>query len=380
MMIRLTNGVGLGVLVLLLTAGNASAFPPKLTIIHFDVNVGDATLIISPDNHAVLIDGGDRGRGNNPIIEYLNRAAASGHPISLDFTIATHYDSDHIGGLDEVIREIEPNIAVYDRGNSNLRPLVKTKLTNCPAIDFQDIENLAPWGGAPLAHCPKNSRAITCSIAQYIQAAEDSGKRRTMNAGEVITLDHGVELTAIVANAQDIDGESVNVYFSGRRDDCAENDLSVGVLLTFGDFEYFVGGDLTGVTSEDVADVEELIKDDVQDIDIYHVSHHGAETSSSQDFLDSARPTVSIVSNGQKHGHPRRTVMQRILNTQGAQAAYATNLNLDTAAWQEQPSIADLDMDLYDGVIEVGIWVESYRVWKWRNGVRVSNDRFVIKQ
>ena len=44
-------------------AATVAAAPPKMTIFHFDVNVGDATLILSPDKHAVLIDAGDRGRG-----------------------------------------------------------------------------------------------------------------------------------------------------------------------------------------------------------------------------------------------------------------------------------------------------------------------------
>jgi len=52
--------------------------PPKLSIFHFDVNTGDATLILSPDGHGVLIDAGNRGRGLNSIAEFLNRAKVSG--------------------------------------------------------------------------------------------------------------------------------------------------------------------------------------------------------------------------------------------------------------------------------------------------------------
>jgi len=61
-------------LVALLVVSVAFATPPKLTIVHFDVNVGDATLVLSPDGHAVLIDAGNRGRGLNPIGEFLERA------------------------------------------------------------------------------------------------------------------------------------------------------------------------------------------------------------------------------------------------------------------------------------------------------------------
>jgi beta-lactamase superfamily II metal-dependent hydrolase len=84
----------------------ALAIPPRMSIFHFDVNTGDATLIVSPDGHGVLIDAGDRGRGINPISEFLNRAKDDGVLTSLDYVIATHYDADHIGGMDELLKRV----------------------------------------------------------------------------------------------------------------------------------------------------------------------------------------------------------------------------------------------------------------------------------
>jgi beta-lactamase superfamily II metal-dependent hydrolase len=54
--------------------------PPRLNIYHFDVNTGDATLIITPGKRGVLIDAGNTGRGLNPILEFLNRAKAGWPP------------------------------------------------------------------------------------------------------------------------------------------------------------------------------------------------------------------------------------------------------------------------------------------------------------
>ena len=47
--------------------------PPRLTIIHFDVNEADATLLISPAGRGVLIDAGGQGTGHPPILEFLTR-------------------------------------------------------------------------------------------------------------------------------------------------------------------------------------------------------------------------------------------------------------------------------------------------------------------
>lgn len=50
-----------------------------------------------------------------------------------------------------------------------------------------------------------------------------AGERRS-NPGDVFSLDHGIELVALVVNARDIDGDTVDVHVPGRRDDCASND------------------------------------------------------------------------------------------------------------------------------------------------------------
>ena len=78
------------------TVATAVAAPPRLSLIHFDVNTGDATLIDSSDGHGVLIDAGDKDHGLNPIKEFLDRATRDGHLVSLDYAIVTHYDPRRI--------------------------------------------------------------------------------------------------------------------------------------------------------------------------------------------------------------------------------------------------------------------------------------------
>jgi hypothetical protein len=174
-----------------------------------------------------------------------------------------------------------------------------------------------------------------------------------------------------------------NVHFPGRRQDCASNDLSVGILVRFGDFRYLVAGDLTGDPSQKVADVEGLITDDAANLDVYHVNHHGSATSSSLAFMQHIHPTVVIVSNGRSHNHPNRGVVQdRILSLNPPPALYLTNFNRQVNAWNDDPdAIADLNFDEYDGMIELAIWRRSFRVYRWRNGDRIDGgDRYFIKR
>ena len=81
------------------------------------------------------IDAGNRGRGNNPINEFLTRATNDNRLISLYHVIVTHYDADHLGGMDEVINGgFEPAISILDRGNANLRRFDQNR--NCTGLDM----------------------------------------------------------------------------------------------------------------------------------------------------------------------------------------------------------------------------------------------------
>jgi beta-lactamase superfamily II metal-dependent hydrolase len=161
--------------------------------------------------------------------------------------------------------------------------------------------------------------------------------------------------TYLVVNAVDLDGNAVNVHFGGRRNDCASNDLSVGILVKYGDFCYLVAGDFTGNSSEKVADVEELIKGDAANLDCLPINHHGSKTSSSDDFMQASHPIVVIVSNGKMHGHPHRSVIENnILTMNPAPAVYLTNRNPSGPAWSDDPSkIADDDFFEYEGAIPI---------------------------
>ncbi|MGH9878888.1 MAG: MBL fold metallo-hydrolase, partial [Nitrososphaerales archaeon] len=85
--------------------------------VHFiDVKTGDAVLIkvlVEGQKKWILIDGGFDGRGESTIIPYLKEKGVR----ELEYVIATHYDGDHIGGLDEIVSEIAVK-NLYGRGGS----------------------------------------------------------------------------------------------------------------------------------------------------------------------------------------------------------------------------------------------------------------------
>ena len=78
----------------------------QLVVTYLDVGQGDATLI-SKGNFHMLIDAGKNERGAT-VVEYLKSQKIE----KLDVLVGTHPDSDHIGGLDDVLKSI-PTDTVY---------------------------------------------------------------------------------------------------------------------------------------------------------------------------------------------------------------------------------------------------------------------------
>lgn len=242
-----------------------------LRIYFIDIGQGHAALVVSPTGKTMLIDGGPDGAGMSAIIPFMESAGLT----RLDVMVATHYDADHIGGLDEVAARFAPGIA-YDSGDLTV--------TSNPAI------------------------------TAYLNAAQPV--RATMRAGQVIDLGGGATATCLVVNGQLASGGRVGIF--GRTDqfDQRDNSASIGLLIQYGDFDFFVAGDLTG-GGNNTTDVESTVAQLVGDVDVLQLSHHGSNTSSNPTFLAALKAEVGIVQAGRTNtfGHPSVEALDLFINT-----------------------------------------------------------------
>ncbi|MCF3943624.1 ComEC/Rec2 family competence protein [Oceanobacillus alkalisoli] len=91
------------------------ATPQNSLRVHFiDVGQGDSILIETPDNQAILIDGGVPKAGSK-IVRYLKEQQIE----EIDLMVATHPDYDHIGGLIAVLEHL-PVRKVLENGEVHL--------------------------------------------------------------------------------------------------------------------------------------------------------------------------------------------------------------------------------------------------------------------
>lgn len=220
----------------------------QLLQVHFiDVGQGDATLIDCGEVE-VLIDGGDNKAGPT-VVEYL-RPYVDG---KLDYIIATHPDTDHIGGLDDVL-------AAYDVGE---------------VID----------GG---------KRTSSKTYQDYFSAAQaEPGCTFSYDEDRVISLGPGTVLSIIET------GDSWS----------SVNDSSVVAQLDCGSVQILFTGDISQRVERECLPLFE-------DIDVLKVGHHGSSSSSCQEFLDVIQPEYAVASYqvGNSYHHPTASALQRLLD------------------------------------------------------------------
>lgn len=91
-----------------------------------------------------------------------------------------------------------------------------------------------------------------------------------------------------------------------------ENDNSSVIYFEFNDYKFLFMGDASVVKEKDILD-----KYDISDIDFLKVGHHGSDTSSSEEFVDSISPRYSIISVGKNNrfGHPNKEVLNNLENS-----------------------------------------------------------------
>ncbi len=249
-----------------------------MRIYYPDIEQGSSTVIVSPTGKALLIDGGTGIKSAEDHVEdFINDLIDAGVISSVDYTVATHYDEDHIGRMENVFQlvPLATGAIAYDRGED---------------------------GGTP----------GTFAYSDYEFGAEQFN-RTTITPNTTIDLGGGVTVRCYVVNAELPDQTSVDLTGTSQQ----ENARSVAMVISHGDVDVWIGGDLTGNAAKGVAEVEQEAAPWAGDVDVYTFNHHGSETSSVADLLTDLKAELGIaqMSSSNNFGHPRAVVVQRFLDT-----------------------------------------------------------------
>jgi competence protein ComEC len=221
-----------------------------LSIHIIDVGQGDSILIQTPTKKNILVDGGDED-SYHIIRSYLRKNKIK----SIDYIIATHLDSDHIGSLDNIIDKFD----------------VKKVYTPEQKVNTNSYKNL-------VSSCDNKNININ-----YLYK------------DDYLKIDEYIDLFILSPSYIQDDTNSNSIVFK----------------LDYNNKSFLFTGDCT--TSNELNIIECFNLDDV---DFLKVGHHGSSTSTSVDFLNSTTPDIAAISCGYKnqYGHPHKSVLDNLSN------------------------------------------------------------------
>jgi len=215
---------------------------------HFiDLGQADGILIQSAQN-AVLIDGGEYAT-RDTLVNYLRNAGIT----ALDYVVATHPHSDHIGGLATIVEKFEvKNILMPDATNNTA---VFEKLLT--AIENKGISITVPSVGDK----------ITAGIIEF------------------------TVLAPIGKDYKDL------------------NNTSLVLRMVYGETAMLFTGDAETVSEK------EMLKNGLSlRANVLKAGHHGSRSSTSAEFLNVVCPGTVVVSCGQQnsYGHPHKEFLELV--------------------------------------------------------------------
>ncbi len=246
---------------------NASAKAKPLQIYFVDVEGGQSTLIIAPSGASMLVDAGWPGFNNRDADRIAAVAKASGLK-QIDTLVITHYHTDHVGGVPQLLKRIK----------------VGTFIDHGPNTENAE---LAPEGYAAYLHAIGAARHIVAKLGDRIPI-EGINVEVLTSAGKAIT-------SPLPGAGQP------NPYCALEPQapiDPTENAASLSVMVGYGNFRFIDLGDLTKRKEFNLVCPKNLLGT----VDLFLVSHHGFNLSNSKAMVDALDPRVAISNNGAHKG------------------------------------------------------------------------------
>ncbi|MYE38105.1 MAG: MBL fold metallo-hydrolase [Candidatus Spechtbacteria bacterium SB0662_bin_43] len=226
---------------------------PELVVHFLNVGQGDAIFVEMPTGHTLLIDGGLSGSETAYIIGSL----LPFYERDIDVVIATHLDSDHIGGLISV-------------------------------LSYFDIGTIV---------VPQRRGDTTVLSSFWYMVDKEQSNVVTGEQGMKIAFGDDIVLE-ILSPASD------GLYFS-------ENQSSIVAKLSYKNDSFLFTGDIDQRIERSL-----LARTIDVSADVLKVAHHGSASSSLPAFIEAVSPTIAVIQVGKNsYGHPHKDVIYTLKDT-----------------------------------------------------------------
>jgi len=235
-----------------------------LTVYFLDIGQGDAIFIDSPTHGRLLLDGGK----NMKVLTELGKILPFADK-RIDVLIESHPDSDHIGGLPEVVSRYKVGVFLE------------------PGVESDNIID-----------DELHKRLVEKKIPNMLA-------RR----GMVVNFGDGVRLEILFPN------QDVSKWETNR--------ASIIAKLVYGEKSFL----LTGDSPIAIENVMLNLDPEILDSSVLKAGHHGSRTSTSLPYAQAVSPEYAVISAGKdnSYGHPHKEVLD-ILKKLGTNILSTTDL------------------------------------------------------
>ena len=331
-----------------------------LDIHHINTGRGVSTFMVLPDGTTMLIDAGDivdslaakslpltvtSAYPDNSktaaqwITDYIGQALPGVKNRSIDYALITHYHGDHFGVITPSTK-FSANKAYQLSGITEVGDMLPIKMLidrNSP--DYNYPVDLKKAYSAEPGNFP--------NLLKFIQYQSRYGlKSESLKVGRTdqivlrknLAKFPGFQVRGIKTNGTIWKGSPDGTYEYFTKDSVVdpkgkfnENPLSIAIKLSYGKFDYYTGGDNTGMQGFGLPswfDVETPIAKAVGKVEVSTLNHHGNRDGTNEFFLKTLQPKV-VVEQTWCSDHPGQEVMHRLISDhlyKGEKNIFATNI------------------------------------------------------
>ena len=392
----------LSLLTIILTFSVVEAKPKQLKgwsegtldIHHISTGRGSAIFFIMPDGTRMLVDAGDLGDASRKkqeimpavpndskrpaewIARYIEHFSKSlNKELYLDYAMITHFDTDHYGRLDHlaISEEGKPYKLTGMTHLANLIPIRTMIDRGYPNYDYPTPEkfrkrngklflNYEMWIKERESQGLKNEQFAVGSAKQLVlkssAAAYPSFRIQNIAGNGLIWTGKGSDTHSVIpANAPE--GAALN-----------ENSSSCVFRLEYGNFAYYMGGDISGTYSRKSNnfwnDVQTPVSKVVGKVDVAVADHHGYRDSMNDNLLKALNPKAIVLPIWDYY-HPHPNAMKRIIKS-GVTEVFPAGITKARRQEMDEKGLGDVIRP--DGHIVVRVYKggEKYQIF-------VLNDR-----